>query len=115
VLLNLIINARDALPSGGRIAVSSRKARRSELPDRELRAQEYVALAVSDNGGGMSDDVLARAKDPYFTTKADGQGSGLGLALAQEFAVRCGGTLQIDSRAGEGTVVEIFLPCAGAL
>jgi signal transduction histidine kinase len=115
VLLNVIINARDALPAGGKIDIGVREAGVDELSERGLRAHEYVVILVRDSGVGMSAEVLARAHEPYFTTKAEGKGSGLGLALAQEFAVRSGGALQITSRQGEGTLIELFLPRAGVL
>jgi PAS domain S-box-containing protein len=109
-LLNLVINARDAMPDGGRVIISS------ENIDVEGRSGEvlqgnYVRLSVRDTGSGMSGDVLGRAFDPFFTTKPIGQGTGLGLSMVYGFVKQTGGHVQIDSAEGEGTVVHLYLPC----
>ena len=111
MILNLAINARDAMPSGGRLTISTRNI--GEVPAAlagELSAGEYVAIAVSDTGTGMTPEVLARAFEPFFTTKEQGKGTGLGLAQLYGFANQSGGTARIDSRVGEGTTVTIYLP-----
>ena len=114
-LLNLCINARDAMPEGGCIVIASANrmldheaARACELPP-----GDYLVLSVSDSGTGMAPSVLAKAFDPFFTTKPLGQGTGLGLSMIYGFARQSGGQVAIDSRVGEGTTVSIFLPRHG--
>jgi PAS domain S-box-containing protein len=112
-LLNLCLNARDAITGGGgRIVIEtgnkwldSRAAR-----ERDLAPGQYVALSVTDNGCGMSADVVARAFDPFFTTKPIGQGTGLGLSMIYGFARQSGGGVRIYSEVGKGTTVAIYLP-----
>jgi CheY-like chemotaxis protein len=111
MILNLAINARDAMPGGGRITIST--ANIAEVPanlSNELNLGEYVALSVADTGTGMSPDVLARAFEPFFTTKEQGRGTGLGLSQLYGFAKQSGGTARIDSVVGQGTTVTIYLP-----
>jgi signal transduction histidine kinase/ActR/RegA family two-component response regulator len=111
MILNLAINARDAMPGGGRLTISTGNV--EEVPAglaAELTPGEYVAIAVSDTGCGMTPAVLARAFEPFFTTKAQGKGTGLGLSQLYGFARQSGGTVRIDSREGEGTKVTIYLP-----
>ena len=112
-ILNLVLNARDAMPSGGRVQVSSenRQAAPGTAPP-ELPPGEYVVVSVSDTGMGMSEETLARACEPFFTTKEIGAGSGLGLSMVQGFAVQSGGSIQIVSTLGEGTKVDLWLPRA---
>jgi len=110
-LLNLAINARDAMPAGGRLRIALRKLAQAQPPG-GLRHGDYVCVSVSDNGAGMAPEVLARALDPFFTTRAPGQGTGLGLPQAYAFATQSQGTLVLDSKEGEGTRVEIWLPRA---
>lgn len=107
-LLNLAVNARDAMPEGGRIVIAAREEH--ILPGEGLRAGDYVCLSVSDTGRGMDADTLARAAEPFYTTKGIGKGTGLGLSMVQGFAEQCGGRLLLDSRAGEGTTADIWLP-----
>jgi signal transduction histidine kinase len=111
MILNLVINARDAMPAGGRIRIETRNVQ--EVPPAlaaELNPGEYVALAVSDTGTGMPPDVLARAFEPFFTTKVQGKGTGLGLSQLYGFARQSGGTVRIESEPGDGTIVTIYLP-----
>jgi signal transduction histidine kinase/ActR/RegA family two-component response regulator len=111
MILNLAINARDAMPQGGRLKIETRNL--AQVPAAlmlELPAGEYVEIAVCDNGSGMSPDVLERAFEPFFTTKEQGKGTGLGLAQLYGFAKQSGGTARIESRVGEGTRVAIYLP-----
>jgi signal transduction histidine kinase len=111
MMLNLAINARDAMPGGGRLTIST--ANIEEVPPglaAELSPGEYVAIAVSDTGSGMPPAVLARAFEPFFTTKPQGKGTGLGLSQLYGFAKQSGGTARIESREGEGTKVTIYLP-----
>jgi CheY-like chemotaxis protein len=113
-ILNLALNARDAMPSGGRlqIACENRRAETGNLPS-DLATGDYVVVTVSDTGSGMSETTLARVFEPFFTTKEAGRGSGLGLSMVQGFAAQSGGTVQIVSSLGEGTNVELWLPRAG--
>ncbi|MFK5600131.1 PAS domain S-box protein [Methylobacterium sp. HMF5984] len=111
-LLNLCINARDAMPEGGRIVVetSNRWLDRRAARERDLEPGQYVALCVSDNGTGMAPDVAAKAFDPFFTTKPMGEGTGLGLSMIYGFAKQSGGQVRIYSEPGKGTMVCIYLP-----
>ncbi|HEY1225743.1 MAG TPA: ATP-binding protein, partial [Ramlibacter sp.] len=112
-LLNLVMNARDAMPRGGRLRLQVANVEGTP-PGQDLPAGDYVAIALHDEGEGMSDEVLARALDPFFTTKAVGRGSGLGLPQAYGFARQSGGALVLRSRVGEGTTVTLVLPRAKA-
>jgi signal transduction histidine kinase len=102
VVLNLVINARDAMPNGGHLCIS---ARRDVLKDRVI-----VVLCVTDTGCGMSPETARRAGQPLFTTKAAGRGSGLGLAMVSEFARHAGGSVQIESVENRGTWITLRLP-----
>ncbi|HVG47840.1 MAG TPA: ATP-binding protein, partial [Rubellimicrobium sp.] len=108
-LMNLIINARDAMPHGGTISLSAQNAA-VDMNAGDLAAGNYVQLAVEDSGTGMPPEVLARVLEPFFTTKEVGKGTGLGLSMAYGFARQSGGTLRIDSEQGHGTRVELWLP-----
>jgi CheY-like chemotaxis protein len=111
VILNLAINARDAMPLGGRVVIETRAIKASELEaSLDLTPGDYLRVAVCDTGTGMSEDVLARAFEPFFTTKEVGKGSGLGLAQVYGFARQSGGGVRIRSAVGKGTTVEIYLP-----
>ncbi|NNM76872.1 PAS domain-containing protein [Sphingomonas sp. ID1715] len=109
-VLNLAINARDAMPEGGELVI--RKAVRRMDADAELAPGDYVELSVIDTGTGMPESVADRAFDPFFTTKPVGQGTGLGLSQVYGFAHQAGGTARIRSRPGQGTTVSIYLPIA---
>ncbi len=111
-LLNLCINARDAMPDGGRLCITAANAvvPQAIASDRGMIAGDYVAVSVADTGSGMTPDVLAHAFDPFFTTKPLGQGTGLGLSMIYGFARQSGGHVQIDSEVGRGTSVTIYLP-----
>jgi signal transduction histidine kinase len=111
VLLNLAINARDAMPQGGalRIAAADR-ALTDDLPDPDMQAGNYVEIEVTDSGAGMSEDVLGRVFEPFFTTKPTGQGTGLGLSQVYGFVKQSGGSVKIESFLGKGTKVRIYLP-----
>jgi len=115
VLLNLAINARDAMPEGGTLRIATRNVEQAgaTLPE-ELDPGEYVLISVTDTGTGMSPEVAERAFEPFFTTKEVGKGSGLGLAQAYGVARQSGGTVRLRSSLGGGTVVELFLPRAPA-
>jgi signal transduction histidine kinase/CheY-like chemotaxis protein len=112
-LLNIAVNARDAMPSGGRFRVEARNVTLdARAPQRPGLAGDFVVVTLSDTGGGMSPDVQARAFEPYFTTKEAGLGSGLGLSQVYGFAKQSGGAAAIESALGKGTTVRLFLPRA---
>ena len=107
-ILNLAINARDAMPPGGTLTISTRSVDGPAGP--EADGDRHVCIAVADTGTGMTPEVVARATEPFFTTKGVGRGTGLGLAQVYGIAHQYGGLLAIDSRVGEGTTVRINLP-----
>jgi PAS domain S-box-containing protein len=109
-VLNLAINARDAMPGGGALTLSARPRRIAADP--ELKPGDYVELSVADDGDGMAPDVVARAFEPFFTTKDVGKGTGLGLAQVYAIARQAGGAARIASRPGKGTTVRLILPRA---
>jgi PAS domain S-box-containing protein len=116
-LLNLCINARDAMPHGGRLTVETcnRWIDERSAKARDLAAGQYISLCVSDNGTGMPAEVVSRAFDPFFTTKPLGEGTGLGLSMVYGFARQSGGQTRIYSEEGKGTMVCLYLPrCAEA-
>lgn len=116
-ILNLCINSRDAMPEGGRLTIAtdvSTIPAGADRPGPHPVPGDYLAIRVEDTGKGMSPDVLERALEPFFTTKPPGDGTGLGLSQVQAFASQSGGFLRMDSAAGHGTVVRIFLPLAPA-
>jgi PAS domain S-box-containing protein len=108
VLLNLVINARDAMEGQGRIVLELNNVHVEE--DAVLTAGDYVTVAVADSGHGMPQDVMERAFEPFFTTKPEGKGTGLGLSMAHGFARQSGGDIRLASAAGQGTTVTIYLP-----
>jgi PAS domain S-box-containing protein len=111
-LLNLCINARDAMPDGGSLTIetANRLLDADQARAMDLQAGPYVSLSVSDTGGGMTADVMARAFDPFFTTKPIGAGTGLGLSMVYGFVRQSGGQARIYSEAGQGTTVSLYLP-----
>ncbi len=111
-LMNLIINARDAMPDGGTIIVTGGNARAEAGNPLGLPAGDYVRLAVVDKGGGIPAEMLEQVTEPFFTTKDVGKGTGLGLSMVYGFARQSGGAIDIASEVGEGTRVEIWLPRA---
>lgn len=109
-LLNLVINARDAMSEGGKLVIQTGSVRiNSDQPDAP-EPGDYVTLSVADNGSGMPADVVAKAFDPFFTTKPIGQGTGLGLSMVYGFVKQTGGHVRIDSTPGQGTLITLFLP-----
>jgi signal transduction histidine kinase/CheY-like chemotaxis protein len=112
-ILNLAVNARDAMPEGGKLTIATSNSYLDEEYCRhaeELVPGEYVQIAVSDTGTGMSRQVLERVLEPFFTTKLAGQGTGLGLSQVSGFAKQSAGHVEIESTPGEGTTVKIYLP-----
>jgi signal transduction histidine kinase len=112
-LLNLVINARDAMPEGGKLVVeTSNQVLDHELTENysNLEPGDYVMLSVTDNGSGMPQSVISRAFDPFFTTKPIGQGTGLGLSMIYGFSKQSGGHVSIDSEMDQGTTVRLYLP-----
>jgi PAS domain S-box-containing protein len=113
-LLNLVVNARDAMPDGGRIVIATRNVTLDHHQAGSLPAGEYVKVTVSDTGTGMPPEVVARAFEPFFTTKEMGKGTGLGLSQVYGFIKQSEGEVVIDSREGEGTTIAIYLPAVVA-
>lgn len=109
MLLNLGINARDAMPQGGRLSIQTAVETRA-IPADELPAGRYCRLSVTDTGTGMSEEVKARIFEPFFTTKAPGEGTGLGLAMVYGLVKSAGGSITVQSRLGQGTTFSILLP-----
>ncbi|MGX8009039.1 PAS domain S-box protein [Mesorhizobium sp. ORM8.1] len=113
-LLNLCVNARDAMPDGGTIVISARMEQVGESNDAGLAPGQYVCLSVTDSGEGMDEETLARATEPFFTTKGVGKGTGLGLSMVHGMTEQMGGRLALRSRKGVGTTAELWLPVATA-
>jgi signal transduction histidine kinase/ActR/RegA family two-component response regulator len=114
-LLNLTINARDAMPDGGKLVIETSVAHLDEdyrIANTDVAPGDYVMIAVTDTGTGMPPTVIARAFDPFFTTKEIGKGSGLGLSMVYGFAKQSGGHAKIYSEVGQGTTVKLYLPVA---
>jgi CheY-like chemotaxis protein len=111
-LLNLCINARDAMPEGGRLTIGTEDLRLSaaDIPDDAAAPGLYVALSVADTGTGMPPEVLERVFEPFFTTKPLGQGTGLGLSQVWSFVRQSGGLVRVESAPGLGTTVRLLLP-----
>jgi CheY-like chemotaxis protein len=114
-LMNLIINARDAMPDGGAIGVSGSNVTVEAEGELGVAPGDYVVLAVSDSGCGIPADIVEQVMEPFFTTKDIGKGTGLGLSMVYGFARQSDGAIRIESRVGQGTRVEIWLPRAPAL
>lgn len=112
-LVNLVVNARDAMPDGGALTITAENATVTEddcQANKELTVGDYVKLSIADTGTGMTKAVLDRVFEPFFTTKPFGEGTGLGLSMVYGFAKQSGGHLVIGSSPGEGTIVTLYLP-----
>jgi len=112
ILLNLTVNARDAMPDGGRVVIATREEVLRAGDGSQLKPGAYICLTVSDTGTGMDETTLRRAMEPFFTTKGLGKGTGLGLSMVQGVAEQSGGWFTLRSRQGEGTTAELWLPVA---
>ncbi len=112
-ILNLAVNARDAMPAGGALRIESSLATvdaHNPAGNAVLRPGSYIAIKISDTGSGMDAEVLSHVLEPFYTTKAEGKGSGLGLSMVHAFAKRSGGEVRIESRPGAGTTITLYLP-----
>lgn len=116
-IINLAVNARDAMPDGGRLTMETANVALDDLyvrDNRDIEPGQYVCIAISDNGTGMPPEVAARVFEPFFTTKPAGSGSGLGLSMVYGFARQSGGHVKLYTEAGRGTTVRLYLPRAHA-
>jgi signal transduction histidine kinase/CheY-like chemotaxis protein len=112
-ILNLALNARDAMVAGGMLCIEAENRQGvGDIVPAELAPRDYVLVSVSDTGTGMDTETLQRAFEPFFTTKEVGRGSGLGLSIVHGFAAQSGGAVEINSKPGKGTKVNLWLPCA---
>ncbi|MDR6928211.1 PAS domain S-box protein [Pseudomonas sp. BE134] len=111
-ILNLVTNARDAMPDGGEIVISARKAEPRDQTRLSLKEGAYVCLSVTDTGEGMNEETLSSAMDPFFTTKGVGKGTGLGLSMVHGFIEQLGGRFVLKSHQGIGTTAELWIPVA---
>jgi PAS domain S-box-containing protein len=115
-VLNVALNARDAMPEGGSLTIRTSAIEVTDAPatDDDLKPASYAVLALEDTGSGMSPEVMARVFEPFFTTKSGSRGTGLGLSMVYGFAKQSGGTVTIASEVGRGTTVSMFLPLAAS-
>jgi len=112
VVLNLVVNARDAMPDGGQIVIAEREETVLSGQTAVLKPGHYVCLSVRDSGSGMDEETLRRATEPFFTTKGVGKGTGLGLSMVDGVAEQLGGAFALKSQQGKGTTAELWLPVA---
>jgi CheY-like chemotaxis protein len=115
VLVNLVVNARDAMPNGGQLAIKTENVeigRDRPGQNTGMNPGRYALLTVKDNGTGISDEVMARLFEPFFTTKSEETGTGLGLSICSGIVAEFGGAIQVDSNPGEGATFRVYLPSA---
>lgn len=115
MVVNLVVNARDALPTGGQITIETKNVQRDksgEVVPCNLQPSPLVAITVRDNGMGIAQEQIGRIFEPFYTTKQQGKGTGLGLAMVYGFVTQTGGTITVDSQLGSGTTFQVLLPCA---
>jgi CheY-like chemotaxis protein len=112
VVMNLVVNARDAMPTGGRISIETEivQVARGQMRFPQAAPGSYVQLSVQDTGCGMDESTLARIFEPFFTTKGAGKGTGMGLATVQEIVAQCGGHISVESRPGAGSLFRLIFP-----
>ncbi len=113
-VLNIGVNARDAMPNGGRLAIAARRVTLQGEPATDGLAGDFVEIEFADTGSGIPPEVLPRVFEPFFTTKGERRGTGLGLSQAYGFAKQSGGTVTVTSALGQGTTIRMYLPCAEA-
>jgi CheY-like chemotaxis protein len=113
-LLNLAVNARDAMPAGGELTIGAKRESLQLAHASGIMPGDYVLLSVSDTGSGMDEETLRRAIEPFFSTKGVGKGTGLGLSMVHGLAAQLGGGLTIQSAPGKGTVIDLWLPVSNA-
>jgi signal transduction histidine kinase len=111
LVLNLALNARDAMPRGGLLTIETRDVEIAGGTEPSAPPGHYVMLAVSDEGVGMDEETRKRIFEPFFTTKPEGAGSGLGLATVHRIVERHGGRIRVDSAPGRGSTFQVYLPC----
>ncbi len=114
VIMNLAVNARDAMPDGGRLIIETRNTQVGHDEDERLAPGSYVVLSVSDTGHGMDAETAAHIFEPFFTTKERGKGTGLGLSTAYGIVEQCGGTILVESAPKRGSVFRVYLPVSEA-
>src|SRR2546423_3966629 len=112
IIVNLAVNAREAMPAGGQLFIKTNNKVRATLQSNGADVSQFISISVSDTGIGMDETTQLRAFDPFFTTKAAGRGTGLGLATVYQIVHQCGGDISIKSRSGFGTTMEILLPAS---
>ena len=112
-LLNVALNARDAMPNGGKVTITAHAhSQPANEPNVPLPPGDYIRIVITDDGIGMNNQTLAKATEPFFTTKGPGKGTGLGLSMVHGLAAQSGGRLLIDSEPNRGTTLELWLPVA---
>jgi signal transduction histidine kinase len=113
IMMNLIINARDALPEGGKIIIQTKHIKKEDLKSVQKKTSldsDYIKISVEDTGIGMDEETQNMIFEPFFTTKKEGEGTGLGLTIVREFVSQHNGWIEFDSQKGQGTTFNVYLP-----